>query len=132
MITTWRILWIPVGGAILILNAGDCAPRLLSLAGAAARYRSVRPVTNVWAVEKVESRLRRGRATVIQRLPVRRSSATTSPARPGWSWRLSVSTSPATANVAVLLQRDHGPDELVDGAAAKPGPRYQPLAVPRD
>ena len=70
--------------------------------GTIARHCSVRPVMNACATENVALRFSRGRATVCQRGPTRRWSDTTSPVRPGSSSPLSVSTSPATANVAVL------------------------------
>ncbi len=102
MTTTCRILWIPVSGAILMFTVAEAAPRFWADEGTIARHCSVRPVVNACASEKVELRFNRGRATVCQRGPTRRWSETTSPVRPGASWPLSVSTSPATANVAVL------------------------------
>ena len=103
MITTWRILWIPDSGAILIFNVDESAARLWIVAGASARHCSVRPVVNVCGVEKLPLRVSRGRATVVQRAPLRRWSEMTCPARAGSSSPLSVSLSPATANVAVLV-----------------------------
>ena len=102
MTTTCRILWIPVSGAILILTVADAAPSVLTDAGTIARHCSVRPVVNMCATEKLALRFSRGRATVSQRGPTRRSSDTTCPARPGSSSPLRVSASPAMAKVAVL------------------------------
>ena len=102
MTTTWRILWIPVAGAILIFSAGEAEPRLRTVVGTIARHCSVRPVVKAWATEKVESAPIWGRWTVTQRGPTRRWSRTRWPAWAGASVPLSRSTSPATANVAVL------------------------------
>src|SRR5947209_9428224 len=102
MITTWRILWIPVAGTIRIRRTGDDEPRLRGVVGTIARHCSVRPVVNAWAIEKVESWPTRGRATVTQRGPTRRWSRRRWPAWAGARVPLSFSTSPATANVAVL------------------------------
>ncbi len=96
-------MWIPVAGAILIFSVGEMPRRLWIEAGAVARHCSVRPVVNVWLAEKLPSRPTRGLAIVSQRAPERRWSAMTCPGGSGSSWPLSVSTSPATANVAVLV-----------------------------
>src|SRR6185437_8175618 len=100
--TTWRILWIPVAGAILILRTGEAEPRLRGVVGTIARHCSMRPVVNVWAIEKVEPSATRGRAAVTQRGPTRRWSRTRWPAWAGATVPLNLSISPATANVAVL------------------------------
>src|SRR5581483_5552154 len=86
-----------------IRRTGDTEPRLRGVVGIVARHCSVRPVVNAWAVEKVDLLPTRGRATVTQRGPTRRWSRTRWPAWAGASLPLSFSTSPATANVAVLV-----------------------------
>ena len=108
MITTCLILWIPVAGAILILTVGEAPERLRTVVGTIARHCSVRPIVNLWELEKTAPRFSLGRATVTQRGPTRRWSDTTSPAWPGLSWPLNVSASPATANVAVLASVTKG------------------------
>ena len=103
MMTTWRILWIPVAGAILIFTTVEEDPRLRMDAGRTARHRSVRPVVNLWFSENAPPARTREPDIVTQRRPSRRWSHTRSPRKAGSSCPVNVSTSPATANVAVLV-----------------------------
>ena len=63
MTTTWRILWIPVAGAILIFRTAEDEARFLVVPGTSARHCSVRPVVNVRCSEKVRSARIRAWAT---------------------------------------------------------------------
>ena len=131
MITTCLILWIPDSGAILIFNVDESAARLWIVAGASARHCSVRPVVNVCGVEKLPLRVSRGRATVVQRAPLRRwSDMHLVRLCAGSSSPPSVSLSPATANVAVLVSVTTGRTSWVTVLLFNPvAVTRQPLGV---